>query len=185
MNAALEDAEEKKGGGKVCQHLGRGKKPCGATTRSPGRGGQEQPPPPPPAAKHPGMCLDKGKGKGEARPEGRGKSASGGTYQAVVNRSSRTAVISCGVESAGEGSAGDGPAAPPCEASTGARKAPSTNLRTILATFAGSFASDSGTLSVSRARFWPVTYTGALSWSKSCALFLRRKHRTLAPPRRR
>jgi hypothetical protein len=63
-NAALEDTDAKGGG----QHLGRGEVPCGATTRLPGRDGQEQPPPPPPAAKHSGICLDKGKGKGEARP---------------------------------------------------------------------------------------------------------------------
>ena len=144
--------------------------PCWATARLPGRGVQEQPPPPPPAAKHPGMCLDTVKGKGEARPEGSGKSASSGTYQDVVNRSSRTAIISCGVESAGGGSAGDGPAAQPCEVSTGERKAPSTNLCTILVTFTGSLASDSGMLIVRRAPVRPVTYTGASSWSKSCAL---------------
>jgi len=62
---------------------------------------QEQPPPPPSAAKHPSMCLDTGKGKGEARPEGSGQSASSGTYQDALNRSSRTALISCGVGSVG------------------------------------------------------------------------------------
>ena len=145
--------------------------PCWATARLPGRGGQEQPPPPPPAAKHPGTCLNKGKGKGEARPGGSGQSASGGTYQDVVNRSSRTALISCGVESAGGGSAGDGPAAPPCAVSTGKRKAPSTNLRTILVTFAGSLASDSGILILKRSSLdRPGTRTGLRCRSKKIAL---------------
>jgi hypothetical protein len=110
------------------------------------REGQEQPPPPLPVAKHPWMC------------------------QAVVNRSSRTAVISCGVEFAGGGSAGDGPAAPLCAASTGARKAPSTNLRTMLVTFAESLASDSGILILKRPSLdRPGTSTGLRCRSKRCA----------------
>jgi len=44
-------------------------------------------------------------------------------------------------------------------------------------TFAGSLASDLGMLIVKRAWVWPVTYTGASPWSKSCALKRKRSFR--------